>query len=72
MAFQVPKPLHPAVTDVLQYFTYEHLPVHLQAISRPIAELAHEMAGKLEGPQLTNGLTKLLEAKDAFVRAALK
>lgn len=62
---------HPAVADVLRFFEYEHLPEHLQKISRPLHDLAHEMAGTLEGPQLTNGLNKLLEAKDCFVRAAL-
>ena len=29
------------------------------------------MAVKLDGPELTAGLRKLLEAKDCFVRAAL-
>ena len=66
------KELHPAVADVLQYFEFEHLPSHLQAVSAPIHDLAHEMAARLDGPQLTNGLNRLLEAKDCFVRAALQ
>jgi hypothetical protein len=65
------KELHPAVADVLQYFEYEHLPEHLQAVSKPVHDLAHEMVARLDGPQLTNGLNRLLEAKDCFVRAAL-
>lgn len=65
------KELHPAVVAILRYFEYEHLPEHLQEFSRPIHDLAHDMANRLEGPQLTNGLQRLLEAKDCFVRAAL-
>jgi hypothetical protein len=63
---------HPATTGLLRYFEYAHLPEHLQAVSRPCAELAHELVGVLpDGPELTIGLRKLLEAKDCFVRAAL-
>ena len=57
---------------VLQFFTYAHLPEHLQVVSRPCAELAHEMVTNLPlNQELTVGLRKLLEAKDAFVRASL-
>jgi hypothetical protein len=63
---------HPATTGLLRYFEYAHLPEHLQAISRPCCELANEMADQLgDGPELTVGPRKLLEAKDCFVRAAL-
>jgi len=67
----ISKTLHPAVVDLLQYFEFGHLPEHLQAVSEPIRELAHQMAAKLEGPQLTHGLMHLLQAKDCFVRAAV-
>jgi len=64
--------MHPAITALLRYFEYQHLPPHLQRISKPCAELAHKMAElPLEGPEVTVGLRKLLEAKDCFVRAAL-
>jgi hypothetical protein len=63
--------MHPSTEAILRYFDWEHLPSHLQAVSRPFGELAHEMAGKLDGPELTAGLRKLLEAKDCFVRAAV-
>jgi hypothetical protein len=57
---------------ILQYFTFEHLPLHLQEISRPFAELARKMATTLPlDPETSAGLRKLLEAKDCFVRAAL-
>jgi len=65
--------LHPATRAILRYFAWEHLPPHLQAVSRPIGDLAREMAERLpQGPELTVGLRKLLEAKDCFVRAALE
>ena len=64
--------LHPSVAAILKFFTYEHLPVDLQAISQPMAEMAHRMAQMLpQNAELTTGLRKLLEAKDCFVRASL-
>ena len=58
--------------QILRYFAWEHLPQHLQAISRPFGELAHQMVDTLpEGPERQAGLRKLLEAKDCAVRAAL-
>lgn len=66
-----PTPLHPATAQLLRYFEHGHLPEKLQEIARPIHDLANEMAAKLEGPELTAGLRKLLEAKDCLVRAAL-
>lgn len=61
---------HPAVQAVLRHFRYEHLPQHLQDISRPLAEIATTMADGLgSDPEVTVGLRKLLEAKDCFVRA---
>ena len=57
---------------ILRFFAYSHLPPHLQAVSKPIGELAELMASTLPpGAETTVGLRKLLEAKDAFVRAAL-
>lgn len=64
-------PMHPNVRALLKHFSYGHLPVELQAISRPACEMAEYMADHLDGPELTVGLRKLLEAKDCFVRAAL-
>lgn len=56
---------------MLRYFEYEHLPPHLQEVSRPICELAREMAKLPPSAETTAGMRKLLEAKDCFVRAAL-
>ena len=57
---------------IMKYFTYAHLPQHLQAISIPCTELAWSMIGTIPpGPELEMGLRKLLEAKDCFVRGML-
>ena len=59
-------------TDTIQFFQYEHLPYHLQEVSRPIGELAKLLENTLpDGPEKTAGMRKLLEAKDCFVRASL-
>ncbi len=56
----------------MKYFDYEHLPEHLQEISKPIGELARNMNDALpNGAEKSVGLRKLLEAKDCLVRAKL-
>ena len=56
----------------MKYFDYEHLPEHLQEISKPIGELARKMNKTLpDGTEKQAGLRKLLEAKDCLVRAKL-
>ena len=62
---------HPATLALLPFFEYGHLPPNLQNISKPFHNLAHDLVGGLDGPELTVGLRKLLEAKDCAVRAAL-
>jgi len=53
-------------------FAWVHLPDRLDRISARVAMLAGAMVEDLnDGPELTAGLRKLLEAKDCFVRAAL-
>lgn len=74
-----PQPEH-----ILQFFAYAHLPPHLQAVSKPFSVLAHAIVlgdsmpdpGKVtmaeplpRNPERTVALRKLLEAKDAAVRA---
>jgi len=66
------RPTHPATVEILRFFEYGHLPPHLQTISAPVGDLAIQMAAELDGPELTAGLRKLLEAKDCFVRAAVE
>lgn len=63
---------HPGTAHLLQFFQYLHLPEKLQVYSKPAHDLAFFMADNLpDGPELTAGLRKLLEAKDCFVRARL-
>lgn len=60
-------------STTIKYFAYEHLPEKLQAVSKPIGELAKQMEETLpDGPEKSAGMRKLLEAKDCFVRAALE
>ncbi|WP_439947158.1 hypothetical protein [Streptomyces sp. BBFR109] len=57
---------------ILRYFRFDHLPDHLAAVSAPFADLATQLAEHLPpGPERTVALRKLLESKDAAVRAAL-
>lgn len=57
---------------ILQFFTFEHLPKHLQGISQPFCQLAHDLVFKLpRNPERSVALRRLLEAKDAAVRAKL-
>jgi hypothetical protein len=57
---------------MLKWFTFEHLPEHLRAVSAQFYEVAHSICALVEpGPERTVSLRKLLEAKDAAVRAAV-
>lgn len=57
---------------IMKYFAYDHLPQHLQLVSKPIGEVAEQMDAMLPpGAETSAGLRKLLEAKDCLVRAAL-
>lgn len=63
---------YPSTVSIIRHFAWAHLSVKLQEISRPCADLALVMVNRIpDGPELTSGLRKLLEAKDCFVRAAL-
>ena len=58
---------------MMKWFEYQHLPPHLQKISKVCADAAAQIDESLEeGPEKTAGLRKLLEAKDCFVRQALE
>jgi hypothetical protein len=55
---------------LLQYFKYEHLPEDKQRASKPFCELAKKIVKEWpDNPETTTALRKLLEAKDAAVRA---
>lgn len=60
-------------TTVAKYFAFGHLPEKLQAVSKPVGELAAHMEATLpDGPEKSAGMRKLLEAKDCFVRASME
>lgn len=62
-----PKP----VQDVFRFFRYSHLPGRLQEASAPFTELATQVIRRSKNdPETVTALRKLLEAKDAAVRAA--
>ncbi|MDX6479493.1 MAG: hypothetical protein QOG85_3 [Gaiellaceae bacterium] len=79
----------PSVDDIMQYFTYEHLPERLWNVSKPFCELAKLIVGERSllddtldardisvfplkrNAERSVSLRKLLEAKDAAVRAAV-
>jgi hypothetical protein len=57
---------------VFQFFAFSHLPEHLQKVSRRFYDLAESIVLDLpRNPERTVALRKLLEAKDAAVRARL-
>ncbi len=57
---------------IIQFFSYEHLPPMLQNVSKPFHDLAHALVKELpRNPERTVALRKLLESKDAAVRAFL-
>lgn len=57
---------------ILQFFEYRHLPEHLQSTSRPFRDVAaHVIATLPRNAERSVALRKLLEAKDAAVRARL-
>ncbi len=61
-----------AADPILRYFEYGHLPPHLQPISQSFAQQAYVIIEVCpRNPERTVALRKLLEAKDAAVRAAL-
>jgi hypothetical protein len=63
---------HPSTQQLVQYFRTDHLDSDLAQISKKCADLVVDMLEALpDGPELTVGLRKLLEAKDCFVRHAL-
>lgn len=64
---------HASTTHIAKFFDYEHLSrPELRHVSKLCHDLAEDMIHNLpDGPELTAGLRKLLEAKDCFVRAAL-
>lgn len=65
-------PLRVPEDPLLRWFAYAHLPDKLQAVSRIYHDAAHAtVAAVPASAERTVALRKLLEAKDAAVRAAI-
>lgn len=61
---------HPSVAGVLRQFAWAHLGGALRPMSQVYGEAAVKLAHAVEdGPELVVALRKLVEAKDAGVRA---
>lgn len=57
---------------IMQFFSYGHLPADLAKVSSRFAEIATWIVATMpRNPERTVALRKLLEAKDAAVRAVL-
>lgn len=68
--FVLPPPPPRGEDHIMQFFTYDHLPDKLKAVSMPFCTLAMHVVETLpRNPERTTALRKLLEAKDAAVRA---
>lgn len=64
--------MDPDESVILQYFAYSHLSIELQTVGRIFSDLAWALEALIpKGPEKTTALRKLLESKDAAVRAAL-
>jgi len=61
------------IETTMIFFAFEHLPESLQEVSKPFCELAKHVFETIpRGPQRSLALRRLIEAKDAAVRAAVK
>jgi hypothetical protein len=61
-----------SVDPILHFFHYSHLPEKLRGASKPFCDLAGHIVETLpRNAERTVALRKLLEAKDAAVRANL-
>lgn len=59
------------VEPIMQFFSYAHLPAEKAFVSKLFGDLADELIATLpRNPERTVALRKLLEAKDAAVRAS--
>ena len=61
------------IDPTMKFFAYRHLPERLRKVSKMFHDLAHELIGAAPNCEERRvALRKLLESKDAAVRAALE
>lgn len=65
---------HPGIRDGLQWLTYSHLPPPLRRFSEPFYAAAVDLLVeiRIDSPELTTAVNKLIEAKDSAVRAGIR
>lgn len=64
--------VHSSHLEILGFFQFEHLPPRLQEVSRPFTAMAWRIAHRSKNNlEAYVAIRKLLEAKDAAVRACL-
>jgi hypothetical protein len=62
---------HPSTVQAVRGLAYEHLPAHLQAVSKPFHDLVQHLLGVLpDDPELSAAIRKVREAKDCAVLLA--
>lgn len=64
--------VHSSHLEILRFFQFEHLPPRLQEVSKPFTAMAWRIAHRSKNNlEAYVAIRKLLEAKDAAVRACL-
>lgn len=59
-------------TPILRFFAYADLLPYQQAVAKPFHDLAHALVATTQpNEEQSEGLRKLLESRDCFVRAVL-
>lgn len=60
-------------SKLMRYFKFEHLPPHLQSVSKPFFDLATMINNlpSVDREERESALKKLLEAKDCAVRSMI-
>jgi hypothetical protein len=73
-AWHVTKGRHAGTQAALQWLVFSHLPEALRRYSEPFYVAAVELVRTVltDSPELTTALNKLVEAKDAEVRAGIR
>lgn len=73
-AEEITRGRHPGVSAALAWLTFSHLPPVLQPYSRTFYLAAMDVIHyiKMDSAELTTALNKLIEAKDAAVRAGIR
>ncbi len=68
--FRVPPEKDPAQEPIFRFYKYDHLPPDLQTVSKRFHDLADWVIRNApRNAERTAGLRKILEGKDAIVRA---